>query len=196
MAVTRWQEVIERLDGEDRLMLEGGALSSLFLRYPLNIANPVFVGGFYGILIGVALLPLYVSFDKMANWPEQAVSLVALTAILGAASMLSSVMLKHPPMRLEDRRKYLFPFPFLGLLILGFANFYEFEGVVKTVGIASLALPGPIYIQLSYAPRWRILYRIQRDLDPFQGMKITIYKVGGESDSPADSDLDEVVGDA
>jgi hypothetical protein len=54
-------------------------------------------------------------------------------------------------------------------------------------------LPGPLWVHLSYAPRWRIIERIDRGLDPFEGMGKTIY---GSNSGPSDSEdkeLDEVV---
>ncbi|MDP6661948.1 MAG: hypothetical protein QF545_03315 [Candidatus Thalassarchaeaceae archaeon] len=194
--MARWQESLERLDAEHGRMLEGGALSGLFLRYPLGVANPILVGGFYGLLISIALIPLSAYFGNIEDWPEQALSLIVLTSLLGGASLLYSMALKRPPTRLEDRRRYLFPFPFLGLLVLGIEEFYDLGGMFARLGMALLVLPGPVYVHVSYAPRWRILSRLEREMAPFEGMRRTIQ--GGEDGGVglADSDLDEVVGDA
>lgn len=194
--MTRWQEALERLDSGHRHMLQGGALSSLFLRYPLRVANPVLVGGFYGLLIGIALVPLAAYFGKISEWPVQAISLIGLTSLLGGASLLASIVLRWPPIRLENRRRYLFPFPFLGLLTLGIGEFYDLEGSIVWVGMALLILPGPVYVHLSYAPRWRILSRLESDLAPFEGMTRTIYESSSDKAASMDSELDEVVGDA
>ena len=194
--MTRWQEALERLDSGHRHMLQGGALSSLFLRYPLRVANPVLVGGFYGLLIGIALVPLAAYFGKISEWPVQAISLIGLTSLLGGASLLASIVLRWPPIRLENRRRYLFPFPFLGLLTLGIGEFYDLEGSIGWVGMALLILPGPVYVHLSYAPRWRILSRLESDLAPFEGMTRTIYESSSDKAASMDSELDEVVGDA
>ena len=194
--MTRWQEALERLDSGHRHMLQGGALSSLFLRYPLRVANPVLVGGFYGLLIGIALVPLAAYFGTISEWPVQAISLIGLTSLLGGASLLASIVLRWPPIRLENRRRYLFPFPFLGLLTLGIGEFYDLEGSIVWVGMALLILPGPVYVHLSYAPRWRILSRLEGDLAPFEGMTRTIYESASDKTAPMDSELDEVVGDA
>lgn len=51
-----WREVLEGLDQDHRLMLEGGSLSQLFLRYPLTICHPIFVGMVYGILASMTLI--------------------------------------------------------------------------------------------------------------------------------------------
>ncbi len=194
--MTRWQEALERLDSEHRHMLQGGALSSLFLRYPLRVANPVLVGGFYGLLIGIALVPLAVYFGTIADLPVQTLFLIGLTSLLGGASLLASIVLRWPPIRLEDRRRYLFPLPFLGLLILGIGEFYGLEGAITWVGMALLILPGPVYVHISYAPRWRILSRLDSDLAPFEGMARTIYEISSDKATSMDSELDEVVGDA
>ena len=194
--MTSWQEALERLDSGHRHMLQGGALSSLFLRYPLRVANPVLVGGFYGLLIGIALVPLAAYFGKISEWPVQAISLIGLTSLLGGASLLASIVLRWPPIRLENRRRYLFPFPFLGLLTLGIGEFYDLEGSIGWVGMALLILPGPVYVHLSYAPRWRILSRLESDLAPFEGMARTIYESSIDKAASMDSELDEVVGDA
>ena len=194
--MTRWQEALERLDSGHRHMLQGGALSSLFLRYPLRVANPVLVGGFYGLLIGIALVPLAAYFGKISEWPVQAISLIGLTSLLGGASLLASIVLRWPPIRLENRRRYLFPFPFLGLLTLGIGEFYDLEGSIVWVGMALLILPGPVYVHLSYAPRWRLLSRLESDLAPFEGMTRTIYESSSDKAASMDSELDEVVGDA
>jgi hypothetical protein len=177
-------------------MLEGGALSGLFLRYSLGIANPIFVGGFYGLLISIALIPLSAYFGNIEDWGEQALSLIVLTSLLGGASLLYSMALKRPPVRLEDRRRYLFPFPFLGLLVLGIEEFYYLEGAIAWLGMALLVLPGPVYVHVSYAPRWRILSRLEREMAPFEGMSRTIQGGEDEGFGLTDSDLDEVVGDA
>ena len=194
--MTSWQEALERLDSGHRHMLQGGALSSLFLRYPLRVANPVLVGGFYGLLIGIALVPLAAYFGKISEWPVQAISLIGLTSLLGGASLLASIVLRWPPIRLENRRRYLFPFPFLGLLTLGIGEFYDLEGSIVWVGMALLILPGPVYVHLSYAPRWRILRRLESGLAPFEGMTRTIYESSSDKAASMDSELDEVVGDA
>ena len=51
----------------------------------------------------------------------------------------------------------------------------------------------PLWIHLSYAPRWRIIDRIDRDIDPFEGMKMTVYIDEGTDVLESDSDLEEVI---
>jgi hypothetical protein len=86
-----------------------------------------------------------------------------------------SSIFKRPPIRLEKRRRYLYPLPFLGFLITTFSIVFSTSQEIEWFGYLLIILPGPLYIQLSYAPRWRMLERIDRDLDPFEGMSMTIF---------------------
>ena len=97
--------------------------------------------------------------------------------------MMSSIF-KRPPVRLEKRRRYIYPLPFIGFLITTIAISFSTPDSIEWIGYSLIILPGPLYIQLSYAPRWRILERIDRDLDPFEGMSMTIYP---------DNEKDEIV---
>ncbi|MED5231028.1 MAG: hypothetical protein VYB30_01485 [Candidatus Thermoplasmatota archaeon] len=201
-----WREALEGLDHEHRLMLEGGSLSQLFLRYPLTICHPIFVGMVYGILASLTLIVPFAyagwqdstSWDNMAiDWGTISLIFCAMTASLGGFSLLISGMFKRPPIRLENRRRYIFPIPFIGLLLLTWAMIGDAPEFVSSLGWFFAILPGPLYIHLSYAPRWRMLDRIDRGLDPFDGMKRTIDpEISRESDELDDDDLDEVVAEA
>ena len=201
-----WREVLEGLDQDHRLMLEGGSLSQLFLRYPLTICHPIFVGMVYGILASMTLIVpfAYAGWDDstglqdmVVDWGTIGLIFCAMTASLGGFSLLISSLFKRPPVRLENRRRYLFPVPFIGLLLLTWAMIGEAPEFVSSIGWFLAILPGPLYIHLSYAPRWRMLDRIDRGLDPFDGMKITIAPDNSlEPDELDDDDLDEVVSEA
>ena len=201
-----WREVLEGLDQDHRLMLEGGSLSQLFLRYPLTICHPIFVGMVYGILASMTLIVpfAYAGWedstglqDMVVDWGTISLIFCAMTASLGGFSLLISSLFKRPPVRLENRRRYLFPVPFIGLLLLTWAMIGEAPEFVSSIGWFLAILPGPLYIHLSYAPRWRMLDRIDRGLDPFDGMKITIAPDNSlEPDELDDDDLEEVVSEA
>ena len=201
-----WREVLEGLDEDHRLMLEGGSLSQLFLRYPLTICHPIFVGMVYGILASMTLIVpfAYAGWedstglqDMVIDWGTISLIFCAMTASLGGFSLLISSLFKRPPVRLENRRRYLFPVPFIGLLLLTWAMIGDAPEFVSSIGWFLAILPGPLYIHLSYAPRWRMLDRIDRGLDPFDGMKITIAPDNSlEPDELDDDDLDEVVSEA
>jgi len=201
-----WREVLEGLDEDHRIMLEGGSLSQLFLRYPLTICHPIFVGMVYGVLASLTLIVpcAYAGWEDsnglestMVDWGEISLILCAMTASLGGFSLLISGMFKRPPIRLENRRRYLFPVPFIGLLLLTWAMIGDAPDSVSSVGWFLAILPGPLYIHLSYAPRWRMLDRIDRGLEPFDGMKTTIAPNNSkEPENLDDEDLEEVVSEA
>ena len=201
-----WREVLEGLDEDHQIMLEGGSLSQLFLRYPLTICHPIFVGMVYGVLASLTLIVpfAYAGWEDanglestMIDWGEISLILCAMTASLGGFSLLISGMFKRPPIRLENRRRYLFPVPFIGLLLLTWAMIGDAPDSVSSVGWFLAILPGPLYIHLSYAPRWRMLDRIDRGLEPFDGMKITIAPDNSiEPENLDDEDLEEVVSEA
>ena len=184
-------------------MLEGGSLSQLFLRYPLTVSHPVFVGGFYGLLIGLTLLLPYGYIGNsegqaleaiLRDWGLQTLILITLTAFLGGFSSMLASVVRRPPIRLENRRRYLFPFPFIGLAVLSVSMMNEVPEYTTWVGWFCFVFPGPLYIHLSYAPRWRILDRLDRGLTPFEGMRRTIDE-GPQDESPEtdDGELEEVI---
>ena len=204
--MTGWRDALENFDADHRLMLEGGSLSQLFLRYPLTVCHPLFVGVVYGILASLTLIMpfAYAGWSESTPWEETlngwaVISLIftTMTASLGGFSLLISGFAKRPPIRLENRRRYLFPFPFLGLLMITWSMVGEAPDFVEQLGWVLAILPGPLYVHLSYAPRWRMLDKIDRGLDPFDGMHRTIDpEVSQEAEALGDEDLDEVVSEA
>lgn len=179
-----WRERLEEYDDEHRHMLEGGSISQLFLNYSLSISNPVFVGIVYAIIINLTLLlPMFYdgnsnsesSIDILEKWGFQSLIIILLCASLGAISTIISSLIKIPPVRLERKRRYLYPLPFVGFFITTITIIFSTPEELQILGYFILISPGPIYIQISYAPRWRMIERIDRDLNPFEGMKKTIY---------------------
>tara|TARA_B100000029_G_scaffold233199_1_gene230529 strand:- start:11574 stop:12221 length:648 start_codon:yes stop_codon:yes gene_type:complete len=201
--VTDWRNRLDELDSEHRHMLEGGTLSQLFLRYPLYISHPIFIGSFYGFLVGLTLLLPYAYFgsvddvpimESLREWGLQTLMLVTLCSFLGGSSSIIASISKRPPIRLENRRRFLFPFPFIGLAIISVSMMNEIPEYAMFAGWVCFVLPGPLYVHLSYAPRWRIIDRLDRDLQPFEGMIRTIDSPDSEEVIVSDDDeLEEVV---
>mgnify|MGYP004214885693 CR=1 FL=1 len=198
-----WQNVVESMDSEHRHMLRGGSVSNFFLRDSLTLSHPVFVGGIYGFMISIALLPsmtyggLYIGeeYSQIAGyWLFRMLVIVATTSILGAFSILISTVVKRPPARLLYIRKILFALPFIGLTILT-ASFIDnqYGIILDRLGWFVYILPGPLWIHLSYAPRWRIIDRIDRGIEPFDGMKKTVYGNTRAVKPESDFDLEEVI---
>ncbi len=182
--MSKWRERLNEYDDEHRHMLEGGSISQLFLNYSLSFSNPVFVGIVYGMMINMTLLlPMFYegnsnsedSMEILQKWINQSLIILLLCASLGAISTIISSLIRRPPVRLERRRRYLYPLPFIGFLITTITIIFSTPEELKILGYFILIAPGPLYIQISYAPRWRMIERIDRDLDPFEGMKKTIY---------------------
>ena len=182
--MSKWRERLNEYDDEHRHMLEGGSISQLFLGYSLSFSNPVFVGIVYGLMINMTLLlPIFYegnansesNSDILQKWISQSIIILLLCASLGAISTIISSLIKRPPVRLEKRRRYLYPLPFIGFLITTIAIIFSTSEELRILGYFILIAPGPLYILISYAPRWRMIERIDRDLDPFEGMKKTIY---------------------
>ena len=183
--MSKWRERLNDYDDEHRHMLEGGSISQLFLSYSLSFSHPVFVGIVYAFMINLTLLlPIFYDGNTdsegfsniLQKWTNQSLIILLLCASLGAISAIISSLVRWPPVRLERRRRYLYPLPFIGFLITTIAIIFSTSEELKIIGYFILLSPGPLYIQISYAPRWRMIERIDRDLDPFEGMKKTIFR--------------------
>ena len=198
--MSKWRDRLNEYDDEHRHMLEGGSISQLFLSYSLSFSHPVFVGIVYGAMINLTLL-LPIFYDGNANsentsdilqkWVNESLIILLLCASLGAISTMISFLVKRPPVRLERRRRYLYPLPFIGFLITTIAIIFSTSEELEILGYFILIAPGPLYIQISYAPRWRMIERIDRDLDPFEGMKKTIY-LENKNDELIEQNYDEL----
>ena len=198
-----WQNVVESMDSEHRHMLRGGSVSNFFLRDSLTLCHPIFVGGLYGLMISVALLPpityaglsIGEGYSQIGReWLFQMLVIVAITSILGAFSILISTIVKRPPARLVYIRRILFALPFIGLTVLSASIIDNQYGIIlDRLGWFIYILPGPLWIHLSYAPRWRIIDRIDRGIEPFEGMKMTIYGDTKTASPESDFDLEEVI---
>ena len=66
----------------------------------------------------------------------------------------------------------------------GFLNVID---VTSGVSLFVLLLPGPAYVHLSWAPRWRLLCKLDQGLNPFVGLE-------AESEPPKHS-ADELAGE-
>ena len=198
-----WQNVVESMDSDHRHMLKGGSVSNFFLRDSLTLCHPIIVGGVYGLMISIALLPpmIYDSlsfgegyYQIVRHWLLQTIVVISIASTLGAFSILVSSIVKRPPARLLYLRKILFTLPFLGLTILSASIIDNQHGILlERLGWFIYILPGALWIHLSYAPRWRIIERIDRGIGPFEGMRMTIYGDNKPFGKDSDSELEEVI---
>ena len=175
-----WREKLEDLPSEQRILVEGGSLSQRFSKQPLSMTHPVFIGGFYGLLVAMSLLLPFVyekgwNQDTMRDWAFLGVLLMLITAITGHFSLIVAQILRRPPISL--RRTLVYPLPFMGLIILSMILVTDIQSELsenaamwtRYISWMLLLVPGPIYVHLSWAPRWRLLCRLEEGLDPFDG---------------------------
>jgi len=187
---------VEALAPKEQETLPGTSLSRRFARLPLWLSHPANIGGFYGLLIALALLLPY-AFGEQNNevWGVQWIYHTSLLLIAcGASGFLSLVMItlskRHP---MAPPRQLLYPMPFVGLALLSIDRVGMMNMPAMLVW-ALLLLPGPVYVHLSWAPRWRLLCMIEDGKDPFVGLEVkAVENVEAEEMVGEDTEMLEVV---
>lgn len=165
---------VEALAPKEQETLLGTSLSRRFARLPLWLSHPANIGGFYGLLIALALLLPYAFGDQNNEvWGVQWIYHTSLLLIAcGACGFLSLVMIslskRHP---MAPPRQLLYPMPFVGLALLSIDR-VGMMNMPSMLVWALLLLPGPVYVHLSWAPRWRLLCMIEDGKDPFVGLEV------------------------
>ncbi|MDE0707931.1 MAG: hypothetical protein OSB33_03170 [Candidatus Poseidoniales archaeon] len=200
-----WRERLEVLPSEQRILVEGGSLSQRFSKRPLTLTHPAIIGGFYGFLVSMALLLPYGyengwTQDTIRDLAFLSVLLMLILAITGHFSLIIAQILKRPPISL--RRDLVYPMPFIGLTILSVMLVTGLESEmsedistwVRYIGWILLLTPGPVYVHLSWAPRWRLLCRLEEGLDPFEG-EMPSKSVTGTLENGEDSDMEMAIED-
>lgn len=200
-----WRDRLEDLPPEQRLLVEGGSLSQRFSNQSLALTHPAFIGGFYGFLVAMALLLPYGyengwNQDTIRDWAFLGVLLMLIIAITGHISLIIGKILRRPPISL--RRDLVYPMPFIGLSVLSVLFVTDLESGIsestanwmRYIGWALLLAPGPIYVHLSWAPRWRLLCSLEEGLDPFDGSILSPTQSDGE-DAAEDFDMEMAIGD-
>jgi len=86
-------------------------------------------------------------------------------------------------------RIILYPMPFLGIGLLGL-DYSNILDIPSGISLFILLLPGPAYVHLSWAPRWRLLCMIDEGVNPFDGVKTYSEPVQESADSLAGEDLE------
>lgn len=170
----------------------GGSLSKRFSNLPLWLSHPSNICGFYGLLVSLALiLPFMMTYDSWgAKWVLTASLLIVSCMILGMMSRIISSLTRRMPV--ATMRKLLYPMPFLGLGLFTL-NATDLFAMSNYIPYTLLLLPGPLYVHLSWAPRWRLLCMLEDKIDPFEGIERSerteeVAEVAGD-----DSEIIEVV---
>ena len=190
---------MEALAPAEQERLLGTSLSRRFARLPLWLSHPANIGGFYGLLVALALLLPYAFGDQNnevwgVQWIYHTSLLLVACALSGFISLVMiSISKRHP---VAPPRQILYPMPFLGLALLSVdrVGMMTMPSWLITVVWALLLLPGPVYVHLSWAPRWRLLCMIEDGNDPFVGMEVkTEENVEAEEMVGEDTEMLEVV---
>jgi len=163
-----WRDAIGELDERDRSLLLGGTLSRRFAGLPLWLNHPANIGGFYGILVSLALiLPYIFTIDAwMMPWIYHSSLLIASCIFLGIVSRIINIFTKRMPM--STPRGILYPMPFLGLMLLTL-EMTTLLDIPNFLVWGILLIPGPLYVHITWAPRWRMLCMLDNGENPFAG---------------------------
>ena len=183
-----WTSKVEQLAVHEQETLLGTSLSRRFSQLPLWLSHPANIGAFYGFLVGLALVLPYAFGDKnnevwATHWVFHTSLLLMACAITGFVSLLLVSFTKRLPM--TPPRAFLYPMPFVGLALLTIDR-TDLLTIPAFIVWALLLLPGPVYVHLSWAPRWRLLCMIEDGMDPFEGM---------ETKAEATAEAEEMVGE-
>ena len=192
-----WDGDISSLDESQRDLLTGGGLSKRFSNLPLWLSHPSNIGAFYGFLVSLALILPYAMTEEFwfPLWLLHASLLIFATAFLGIFSRIVNAFTKRMPIAVN--RKALYPMPFIGfaLITLIHTDLLVNNTYSQYLSWGFLMIPGPLYIHLSWAPRWRLLCMIEDGKAPFTEMPAKQYLQEQESDSMEsdDTELMEVI---
>ena len=172
--LSNWKDSLESLDSQDQETLLGASLSRLFTKLPLWISHPSNIGGFYGILCSIALILPYRFANEeytgwLGDWGLHCCLLIVACFFLGLCSTIIVSISKRFPS--APPRSILYPMPFLGLALLTIDRTQIFD-IPAFICWVLLLLPGPLYVHLSWAPRWRLLCMIEDGKNPFANKEV------------------------
>ena len=165
-----WRKRMAELSATQREKLQGGTLSQRFATFPLWVNHPSYIGGFYGLLISIALImPIGYKTDWQSNtwwitWIFTALLMIFSPSLLGLASRCMVGIFRRPPVAVP--RAVLFITPFVGLFWLSL-EMTELVTISSTLPWVLLLLPGPLYVHLAWAPRWRLMVMLEIGENPF-----------------------------
>ena len=194
-----YQDRLSDLTIEQRELLYGGSLSQRFAKLPISFSHPAIISAFYAFLVSLGLfLPLeyeakWIVSDWLGIWSVFVVILMLSLAILGQISLFMIKVTKRLP--IQYPRKILYRLPFIGLLLVSMQlsmSFLEGYEIILNIGIILLIIPGPIYIHLSWAPRWRMLVMLDEGIEPFTELQIQSVIQEDYGDADVEQVVDEL----
>lgn len=169
----RWQGHLEAFDAGERETLLGTSLSRRFTKLPLWLSHPSNISAFYGLLVSLALLLPYrfaqTSGSWFTNWIFHSALIMVACLLLGMMSLVIVSISKRFPV--SPPRYILYPMPFVGFGMLTLSLTEMFTLPASLIWLL-LLLPGPVYVHLSWAPRWRLLCQLEDGVNPFEDLDI------------------------
>lgn len=163
---SNWRDRLESLDDKSKDLLLGAFLSRRFATLPLWLSHPAYVSAFYGLLLSLVLIfpSLYGYGDSwLFQWIYESTLILFVCLLLGFLSLIIVSISKRYPVK--PPRFILYPMPFIGIALHSM-NVGELFDISNTIVWFFLLSPGPIYVHLSWAPRWRLLTQFERGETP------------------------------
>jgi hypothetical protein len=185
----RWQGRLDALGSKERETLLGTSLSRRFTLLPLWLSHPSNISAFYGLLVSLALILPYrfaqASDSWLTNWIFHSSLIMVACLLLGLLSLIIVRVTKRFPV--TPPRYILYPMPFVGfgLLTISLTGMLELP---QSLIWLLLLLPGPMYVHLSWAPRWRLLCQLEDDKNPFEGLEHEYHEQLNDAEEIADGD--------
>ena len=185
----RWQGRLDALGSKERETLLGTSLSRRFTRLPLWLSHPSNISAFYGFLVSLALILPYrfaqESDSWLTNWIFHSALIMVACLLLGMLSLIIIRFTKRFPV--TPPRYILYPMPFIGLALLTISLTEMLELPSSLIWLLLLH-PGPMYVHLSWAPRWRLLCQLEDNQNPFEGLESNYNEQLNDAEEIADGD--------
>lgn len=186
---SRWQGHLEALGQKERETLLGTSLSRRFTKLPLWLSHPSNISAFYGFLVSLALLLPYrfaqESESWLTNWVFHSALIMVACLLLGMVSLIIVSISKRFPV--TPPRFILYPMPFVGFGFLTISLTEIFVLPSELIWLL-LLLPGPLYVHLSWAPRWRLLCQLEDEINPFEAMDLPLHQDSNAIEEITDGD--------
>ena len=185
----RWHGHLDALGLKERETLLGTSLSRRFTQLPLWLSHPSNIAAFYGLLISLALLLPYRfgndSASWFSNWIFHSALIMVSCLVLGMLSLIIVSLSKRFPV--TPPRYLLYPMPFVGFGLLTISQ-TEIFTVPSSLVWLLLLLPGPMYVHLSWAPRWRLLCQLEDGINPFEALDMPVFEEPNAIEEITDGD--------
>lgn len=123
--------------------------------------------------------------EWFADWAVVSVLFIVACLVLGMLSRTIVGVSRRMPV--APPRYVLYPMPFIGLACLTIAG-TDLLTIPSALIWFLLLLPGPLYVHLSWAPRWRLLCMLEDGVNPFEGMELPAHDLQSDAEFIAGDD--------